>query len=291
MNLENIPNFDNFNKINSSIPDDKVLLISDIAKMVKSSGDRFSIGFNILDEAMDGGLKEGDLMVISGISGEGKTSLSQTITYNLTKKGIACLWFSYEMTIEQLHKKFISMGIEEHYEAYAPVRAITGQLSWVKDKIKEGWIKYACKVIFIDHIDFLIPYEVKNSDSREVLLKNITTQLKSLAIELKVVIVLMAHLKKLEKDREPDMQDIGYSAGIFQIPDYVIIISREKIKNKKMGEEYGEIATNNSKIKIVKNRQTGSLKFLKVSYTNGKFIEITNQYEEPPMSRMDYLNK
>jgi len=287
MELKNIPTFDEIRELDTG--DDKIQLISDLVDKNKPAGDRYTTGFELFDKAMDGGFKEGDLVVISGISGHGKTTLSMSMTYHLCKNAVPCLWFSYEIGLEYLNAKFLKMGIEDFYQAYAPKKNTTGQLDWIKSKIREGWIKFATKVIFIDHIDFLTPTNIKTSDNETIALKKIATELKSLAIELNVVIVVMAHLKKLPESKEPDMQDIAQSAGIFQLADYVFIIYREKEKKGRFDTD--DIYSNNSKIKIVKNRQTGSLKFLRVSYTNGKFIEITNQYEEPPMSRMDYLNK
>ena len=287
MDIKTIPSFDEIRELDTG--DDKIQLISELVDKNKPIGDRFTTGFELFDKAMEGGFKEGDLVIISGISGHGKTSLSQTITYHLCKNAVPCLWFSYEVGLEYLNAKFLKMGIEDFYQAYAPKKNTTGQLEWIKGKIREGWIKFATKVIFIDDIDSLTPTDIKTSDNETIALKKIAIELKSLAIELNVVIVVMAHLKKLPEGKEPDMQDIGFSAGIFQKADYVFIIYREKEKRGRFDTD--DIYSNNSKIKIVKNRQTGSLKYIKVIYNNGRFTEITNRYEEPPLSRMDYINK
>lgn len=263
--------------LNKSIGmDDNVLPIQEIADKKEARSDRFNCGFQLFNDAMNGGFKEGDLAIISGISGEGKTLFAQTLTYNLCKQAVPCLWFSYEITIFELNRKFLEMGIKDFYSAYTPSRNTTGKLEWIKDKIKEGWTKYATKVVFIDHIDFLTPSDIKNSDNETIALKKITTELKSLAIELNIVIVLMAHLKKMTDDKEPTMQDIGYSAGIFQLADYVFMIFREKLKMKNFMSycQEGDLATNNSIIKIVKNRETGQLKFLKTTFDNGRLIPL-----------------
>lgn len=246
----------------------------------KIKAKRFSTGFQVFDDSMKGGLKAGDLMIISGVSGYGKTTFAQTLTYNLTKKEVNTLWFSYEVSLEHLHTKFQEMGMEKHYHAFTPEKNTTGKLDWIKDKIKEGWIKYETNVIFIDHIDFLIPTNLKSSDNQSIFLKNIATELKSLAIELDVIIVAMAHLKKIENGREPDMQDIGYSAGVFQLADYVVMVHREKNPNYGSfgGDESGDVFTNNSIIKCVKNRETGQQKFIKANLVNGKLIEAVPEH-------------
>lgn len=261
------------------IQDDPVILLKDAIDLKKQNCERYKTGFNIFDKAMNGGFKDGDLAIISGVSGEGKTSIAQTLTYNFCKNALSCLWFSYEVSLEHLDTKFKRMGIENFYNIYTPKKNTTGKLAWLKSKIKEGWIKYATKIVFVDHIDFLTPSDVRTSDNETIALKKIATELKSIAIELGITIICMAHLKKLPDGKEPDMQDIGYSAGVFQLADYVFIIMREKIKQKsKYGiEKIGEdVYTNNSILKCVKNRETGINKILKLQYQNEKFTEIIN---------------
>lgn len=295
MNLEEIPSLDDLSKLlNSTIQNDKVLLVPEVAKNQKQrhSGDIFLSGINSFDNVMNGGFIEGDLVIISGQSGEGKTTFAQTLTYNMTRKGIPCVWFSYEVSIDKLDEKFVAMGIANHYIVYTPEHNTSGSLEWIEYKIKEAWVKYATKVVFIDHIDFLVPKDVKSSENREVMLKRIAIELKSLAIELRVTIILMCHLKKLnERNAEPEITDIGYSAGIYQNADYVFLVMREKLKQRDMTGNSGVIATNIAKIKLVKNRHYGSLIFSKLTYSNGKFNETTsiNENDYPTRERNDYV--
>ena len=279
MDIKEIPNLKEFDFIDCN---DNIVHIKDAIKK-GSKSEKYKSGFNLFDGIMNGGFKGGDLVIVSGISGQGKTTLGQTLTYNFCKQGLPCLWFSYECSVEHLNNKFIEMGIEDFYYAFTPKKNTTGKLDWIKAKIKEGYIKHSTKLIFIDHIDFLIPSNVRTSDSQSIILKNIATELKTLAIELDVVIVTMAHLKKLSNDKEPDLQDIGYSAGIFQLADYVLMVYRERNNQYKSfgGDNEGEIYTNNSIIKYVKNRETGQLKYIKCQYNKGKFIELSNIHEEP----------
>ena len=280
----------------SLIQGDSVKPLSEIVDRTKPKLERYSTGYKIFDDAMSGGFKDGDLVIISGISGQGKTSFAQSLTYNLCKNAIPTLWFSYEVSLEHLDNKFQKMGMDNFYQVFSPQKNTTGKLDWVKAKIKESWVKYATKVIFIDHIDFLTPSDIRNRDNETIALKKIATELKTLAIELDVIIVAMAHLKKLPNDKEPDMQDIGYSAGIFQLADYVQIVMREKINNARAfgsPDDVCETYSNNSIIKIVKNRETGQLKFIKCQYKDERFIQLTENYEDNASldKRTDYFQK
>ncbi len=279
MQISDIPDIFKDDLMGEYILDDEVLPIYEAITQNREEEKPFSTGFETIDSAIEGGFREGDLIIISGISGEGKTSLAQTFTYHLSKQCIPCLWFSYEITIDRLNQKFQSMGLipNENYWAYTPKKNTTGKIQWLKGKIKEGWRKYACKVVFIDHLDFLTPTDIKNTDNETIALKKIAIELKSLAVELKVSIVAMAHLKKLPDNKEPDMQDIGYSAGIFQLADYVIMIWRKKNNYGRLQNNDGEIYTDESKIKIVKNRLNGKTPFTTLKYVNNKFIPYNQQ--------------
>jgi replicative DNA helicase len=269
--------------------DDKVILLREMT--FKKSGDRFSTGFKNLDDALDGGVKEGDLIIISGRSGAGKTTWAQTLTYHFCKKGIPCLWFSYEVALQEVDRKFKAMGIEQFYEVAVPEKNTSGKIDWLTEKIKEGWAKFATKIVFIDHIDFLVPKDCRSSDNEQTILKRIATELKSLALDLEITIVCMAHVKKVDSNKDLDIYDIGYSAGIFQLADLVFMADREKIQEKKgfgrTEKNEGETYTNNTIIKIAKNRQTGILKYLRLTYANGKLCELDTIHE----NQDTYFNK
>lgn len=260
--------------------DDKVIYLREMS--FKSSGERFSTGFKVFDEALDGGIKEGDLIVISGRSGEGKTTLAQTLTYNFCKRGIPCLWFSYEVTLKEVDKKFRSMGIDDFYEVAVPEKNTSGKIEWIKEKIKEGWAKFMTKIVIIDHIDFLIPSDCRTGDNEQASLKRIATELKQLALELGISVICMAHVKKVDEHKDLSLYDIGYSAGIFQLADTVFMVSRERNKKNSYSLDESEPFSNNTIVKIVKNRQTGCLKNLKLVYANGKYNELSNRTDELP---------
>lgn len=279
MNIDSL-SLDDVDKIDPIAPD-RIVLLSEVVSELPTKIPRYPTSWVELDKALGGGFKDGDLVIISGVSGEGKTTLSQTITYNLCLFNIPVCWFSYEVSNAHLDNKFREMGIKDFYKVYVPKKNTTGKLDWVKQKIIEAAVKFEAQVFIIDHIDFLSPMDAKTSDNEAIALKKIATELKSLATELGVVIICMAHIRKLpDGKKEPDMHDIGYSAGIFQLADYVLLVWREKIDAKKSlaSGSVGEVATNNTFIKIVKNRETGVLKILKVYYENGKF----NTYDWTP---------
>src|SRR3972149_1342200 len=108
MKLESVPNLNELNNFLSS--DDEIKPIYEIANQIRESGDYFSVGYLVFDKALNGGVTEGDLIVVSGRTGNGKTLYAMSLTYAFNKTAIPCLWFSYEMNLKEDWKKFEAMG-------------------------------------------------------------------------------------------------------------------------------------------------------------------------------------
>lgn len=259
--------------------DDTVIHISKVKseKGVYSKPEK--IGYSEFDTCMDGGVREGDLVVLTGISGEGKTTLAQNITVNMTSNMIPCLWFSYEVMLCNLKAKFEIIAEQKNRQildipVFVPKRNTSGNIEWIKEKIIESQKEINIKAVFIDHIDFISPTKLQSSDQKRMILKEICTELKNLAIDLKINIFLIAHVKKVQ-GREVEMQDIAESSGVYQLADYVFAISRLRTKEN-VGGNIIEIDTDDGIIKVLKNRLTGKNPFIKFKMENNVIIPYTN---------------
>src|SRR3972149_2403077 len=133
--------------------EDKIISSHEMQEICLSNKKRkleFTTGFPKLDRIL-GGFNAGELNTISGITGEGKTLLCQTITNNLITKNISCCWFSYEVMPEYFLKSF---G-EPLPEFYMPKQLKLNSLKWLEMRIYEAHLKYDAQVIFIDHLHYL----------------------------------------------------------------------------------------------------------------------------------------
>ena len=87
-------------------------------------------GFSDLDNCMDGGFREGDFTIITGIPGEGKTTLARMFTLNFAEKNVSSIWFSHEMTNREQWDAFSKMGADPSLISYVPIE-LEDDLDWM----------------------------------------------------------------------------------------------------------------------------------------------------------------
>ena len=235
-------------------------------------------GYSLLDSYI-AGLNKSDLIVIAGRPGSGKTTFGVNIATNVAKraKGTDIAIFSLEMSKEQLASRMLSS------EALVPNSSLqNGMLStdeWIK--LAEAADALSQMNIFIDDtagitvpqikaklrrmknlglvvIDYLQLMESPNLHNNRVTeVSEITRQIKLMAKELNVPVILLSQLNRSVEsrpDHRPLPSDLRESGSIEQDADVVAFVHRE---------EYYNATTENAgiaKIIIEKNRdgETGS---------------------------------
>lgn len=224
----------------------------------------FKSQFPRLDEITEG-FETGELIVISGFTGHGKTSLAQSLTVNFEKQKIKTLWFSYEMPARQFFAKFQKLPL-----FYLPKELKESTLRWIEDKIIEAKIKYDTRVVMIDHLHFLFDFVRSAHPSLEI--GTIVRTLKGLAMAYNIVIFLIAHTSMPKGRGSPGLEDIRDSSFITQEADSAMVIQR--IKNKTI---YG----NDAWLTVLKHRRMGSIgKRVKLFYKDKQFYELTDSAED-----------
>jgi len=261
-------------ELKKALQDDDIVPIKEATKREGEYTPPFPIGYSIIDEAFKGGVREGDLIIGTGLSGGGKTTLFQNISVNLSKAGEACTWFSYEVIIDNLYAKFKDMGIgDDSLKVFVPRQMTTGNLEWVQEKIKESIDKYNTKFIFIDHLDFLAPKKtIKSSDQKRMIIRDICSELKTMAISLRVVVFLISHVKKVQ-GRAIEMQDLSESSAIYQLADAVLAVQRCTTTEVRSGQKI-EVPTRNSILRVLKNRITGEQPVMDFYLENNIIVPI-----------------
>jgi len=249
----------------------------DVAKAYKPNKEVYPCGIHEFDKAMDGGFRDGEVIVLSGQTGQGKTTFAQVLTKNFTKVSVPSLWFSYECNPWYLKEKFIQMGCDKSLLAYSPIDLATNTLEFLRQGIVEAIEEKACKVVFIDHLHYLIPLDQSTNSS--LLIGGIMRELKKMAVKYNIVIFLIAHTKKIYQDEGLDLSSIRDSSLIAQEADYVFLIERLK-KDKKMGGAKHVEWLNKTKVQIAKNRRTGNMMYVLFDFENNNLIAIDKEHEE-----------
>lgn len=263
----------------------EVMQMGEVAKQIQlTTGEVYPLGIKLFDDAIKGGVTSGNLVVISAPTRMGKTSLSQNFTYNLAGNmtfPLPCLWFSYEMMVDELWEKFKQMGVGDDWIIFSPRKITSGDTGWIRKKIQEAKKKYFTNMIFIDHLGFLLP-DVKKKDFNDysrnysAYLGGISRDLKRMALDEQVVIFLVAHMRKTN---DPSLDDIRDSSGIAQEADFVFTLEREFNPDKESLNYF----TNYTKIALEKNRKTGQSVKGWFEMIDGKF-EFNPHYKSARLS-------
>lgn len=216
-----------------------------------------------LDRILDG-FREGDLVVISGSTKQGKTTLAQTFTTGLAEAEVPCLWFSYELTQREFLEKFT-----EPLPYFTLPRQLKGNnLDWIEQRVVESQAKYGTKVVFIDHLHFLVDMSfIGQRGNVSLLIGSIMRKLKQIALKRSICIILVAHTRKIAFDREPDLEDIRDSSFISQEADTVLMIWRLKEKRE---------FNNEARLAVLANRRSGKVGKIDLQLKNKRFYEQDN---------------
>jgi archaellum biogenesis ATPase FlaH len=251
--------------------DERILKIAEVAELQKINiDDVYPFGMEYFDAPLMGGALPGDLIIIAGPTGNGKTLFSQDLVYSLTKseKKVSSLFFSFEVLPQFVWQKFKAMGASPEDPIYIPMRNRSGAIDWIEQKIREAKELYNVKCVCIDHLGFLEPKRGANTKvvgaNYSTFLTQVARDLKQIAIREEVIMITPAHVRKTE---DLNLNDIANSAGIGQEADAVFLIERERNKSKEATSYY----TDHTRIMLAKNRRTGQSVVGWFTLFNGKF--------------------
>lgn len=255
-------------------------------------------GLSDLDAVLNG-LQEGNLYSIAGRPGMGKTSLALTILRNTIlnlRKSVAL--FTFEMTKAQVLERLrlmegtgaFSNGIIDTKENVLLIPADSlsnakiylyddnkAQMEDIAERCREVTKTKGIHLVIIDDVQ-RIYHNVSGNDNREQLVSANVRELKALARELRIPILLLSQLNRNVDlrggSRRPMLSDLKDSDTIAQEADAIVLLYR--------AEYYGftEDENNNStkgvaELIIAKNRY-GPLKtvYAKFIDNKAKFVDV-----------------
>ena len=232
------------------------------------SGERISglrSGFNRLD-GMTAGMHPGDLIIVAGRPGMGKTSFALNVGVNAshsrlgTDKAAGVAVFSLEMPKDQLVKRMLASEArvdssrirtgQVHRDDWQSLAQAAGTLSdlpmFIDDtpgltlmelraKARRLMSEHGLALIIIDYLQ-LMRSGTKN-DSREQEISEISRSLKGLAKELGIPVIALSQLNRGvesrgNKDKRPQLSDLRESGAIEQDADTIMFVYRDEVYNR-----------------------------------------------------------
>lgn len=188
-----------------------------------------------------------ELTVYCGINGHGKSALVNQIFFGFIKQGCRCLIASLEMRPQETLARMIcqAYGIEQNVITTKAVDEffpkIENQLFLYKEtgdmdpNRVHALCRYARLELSIDHIliDSMMKCGIDEGDSAAE--KKFINALQNIAKNTGIHIHLITHAKKgIDEYSAPGKFDVHGSAHITNLPDNVIIISRNKRKEDEL---------------------------------------------------------
>ncbi len=300
---------DGFDKIS-----DVIAGYSQTLTMLKNDPDLLSgtpTRFDKLDRLLVG-MGKGDLIVVGGRPGMGKTSFCMNVATNVAKttdKNIAV--FSLEMSSEQLVSRMISSEAlidsssmrtgklsDKDWEKFAEAGSVLAKTNIYIDpnpNITPTEMKSKLRrlgnlgLVVIDYLQLMHPDVTTNNPVQDI--ASITRSIKLMAKEFEIPIILCSQLsratdKRGQKERQPMLSDLRDSGAIEQDADIVLFIYRSDYYESKDGEAPQLQETNSdfmiAECNVAKNRHggTGTVQLNWI----GKFFKFTgidNSENEP----------
>jgi replicative DNA helicase len=247
---------------------DEVVSSLQLQKELEETDDGVKIycGVPFLDELLDA-FRLGEIVVISGPPGHGKTSFSRFLLTQFARSGYKSMYFGKEGGINNFFKKFPA-PLPEFYMSREYIKS---SFDWLEARIIEGQEKFACNIAFVDHLHYILDMAQMEKGNTSVYIGMFMRKLVDMAKRNKVLVFLVAHTNKAVFSMAPNLSDIRDSSFIAQESDMVMFVWRRTEIDKKNGEV--EFFGNQCKISVQKNRRNGILKTIKMHYNEGEFIE------------------
>jgi replicative DNA helicase len=283
-------------------------VIKDTFKMIEQLYDKkeaitgVPTGFKDLDE-ITSGFQPGDLIIIGGRPGMGKTAFALNIAqHTAVNMRIPVAVFSLEMSKEQLAMRMLCA--ESMVDSSRVRKGFIGREDWPKLTNAAG--RLADAPIFIDDSSAVTVLEIRakarrlkkekgglslivvdylqlmrsrgNFERREQEISDISRSLKGLAKELKVPVVALSQLNRSVESRHekiPTLADLRESGAIEQDADLIIFLFREEL--------YSRTATKGVADIIVAKQRSGPTGTVKLTFRADctKFHDFTSMtYEQ-----------
>ena len=231
-----------------------------IDRLEKPDGERDRVELPYLDlDALTGGIEPGEVLVVAGRPGMGKTTLAQDAARHAAlRRGNPVAFFSLEMSSEELATRILCA--ESRVPFHAMNNGLMNDADW--DRVRDATQRMADSPLMIDDapntttahirarlrgmartnparlvvVDYLQLMKAPGrADSRQQEVADISRELKLIAKEFGVGLILVAQLNRgpeQRADKRPMVSDLRESGAVEQDADMVILLFREDAYEK-----------------------------------------------------------
>ena len=214
------------------------------------AADSVPTGFPSIDRMLGGGLRRGELVVIGGDVGSGKSALAQGIALRATRGGYRVAYVTSESSAERVYERLLAIESRARVDdlrggtlgdvARAEVGAVAlrlretlpeverlpaGGVAALADLLGGHGGESLPALVVVDSLQGL----ASDGRSQDESLAAAVRELKALALDLDVAVLLTSHLPALRvrDDMRPVLDDFGALGAVKQHADCVLALFRE----------------------------------------------------------------
>ena len=231
------------------------------------------------------GLRQGELVTLTGGTGLGKSSVTRELEHHLIKSttdnvgvialeedwrrtidGILSIEANARLYIDQERENFSKEELDKFFDVlydgdnknrvWVHSHFGTNDIDDIFSKLRYMIIGCECKLVVVDHLHMLVS-AVHEGDERRAI-DSIMTKLRSLVEETGAGIVLVSHLRRVDGNKghengiEVSLSHLRGSNSIGQLSDFVIALERNQ-----QSDDIDEART--TKMRVLKSRYTGDV--------------------------------
>ena len=228
------------------------------------------------------GMRQGELVTITGGTGLGKSSVTREIEHWLTNKtednvgiialeedwrrtvdGILSIEANARLYIDNIREEFADETLKTMYhkvfgkdKVFIPAHFGTNDIEDIFSKLRYLIVGCDCKWVVVDHLHMLVTSLAENDERRGI--DNIMTRLRSMVEETGAGIILVSHLRRVDGNKghengiQVNLSHLRGSNSIAQLSDCVIALERNQ-----QADDEREART--TRLRILKSRYTGDV--------------------------------